>query len=121
MNLLSTLRVALRALLRNKMRSFLTTLGIMIGVGAVIAMVAIGEGAKARVEQAFASMGTSLLIVMPGSSNSGGARGGMGSQPTITWDDLKAMQREVPSVQYAAAVLRTNAQILAEDQNWATT
>ena len=66
MNPIETLRVALRALLRNKMRSFLTMLGIIIGVGAVIAMVAIGEGAKARVEESFASMGSNLLIVMPG-------------------------------------------------------
>ena len=71
MNLFQTLRVALRALLRNKMRSFLTTLGIIIGVGAVIAMVAIGEGAKAQVEEAFASMGTNLLIVLPGSTTVG--------------------------------------------------
>ncbi|MFL5319084.1 MAG: ABC transporter permease [Myxococcaceae bacterium] len=120
MTITQTLRIAVRALLRNKLRSFLTTLGIVIGVGAVIAMVAIGEGAKARVEQAFASMGTSLLIVMPGSSNSGGARGGSGSMPSLTWDDLKALQREVPSVKYAAAVLRSNAQVVAEDQNWAT-
>ncbi len=74
MNPLLTLRIALRALLRNKMRSFLTTLGIIIGVSAVIAMVAIGEGAKAQVEKQFAAMGTSLLIVMPGASSSGGAR-----------------------------------------------
>src|SRR6476620_8021639 len=116
MTITQTLRVATRALLRNKLRSFLTTLGIVIGVGAVIALVAIGEGAKSRVEQAFASMGTSLLIVMPGSSTSGGARGGFGSQPTLTWEDLRAIQREVPSVKYAAAILRSNAQVTADDQ-----
>jgi putative ABC transport system permease protein len=121
MNPLLTLRIALRALLRNKLRSFLTTLGIIIGVSAVIAMVAIGEGAKAQVESAFAAMGTSLLIVMPGSTSSGGARGGFGSQPTLTWDDLKAIQTEVPSVRSAAPVLRSNAQLLSEDQNWSTT
>src|SRR5438309_6114214 len=104
MNPLATLRVALRALLRNKMRSFLTMLGIIIGVSAVIAMVAIGEGAKAKVEEAFASMGSNLLIVMPGTSTSGGAMGGFGSQPTLTWDDLKAIQTEVPAVRLAAAV-----------------
>ena len=73
MNPLQTLRVAIRALLRNKLRSFLTTLGIIIGVAAVIAMVAIGEGAKSRVEQAFASMGTNMLILSPGSSTAGGS------------------------------------------------
>jgi putative ABC transport system permease protein len=120
MNPLQTIRVAIRALLRNKMRSFLTTLGIIIGVAAVIAMVAIGEGAKAKVEQSFASMGSNLLIVLPGSTAAGGARGGFGSMPTLTWDDLKAIRTEVPSVKYAAAQLRANAQIQAEDQNWST-
>ena len=101
-------RVALRALLRNKMRSFLTTLGIIIGVGAVIAMVAIGEGAKAQVEQAFAAMGTNLLIVMPGSDARRAARAAASARmPTLTWDDLRAIQREVPAVRYAAPQLRT--------------
>ena len=68
------IRVAMRALLRNKMRSFLTALGVIIGVAAVIAMVAIGEGARARVEQAFSSMGTNVLIVSSGAKTSGGAR-----------------------------------------------
>jgi putative ABC transport system permease protein len=117
---LETFRVALRALLRNKMRSFLTVLGIIIGVGAVIAMVAIGEGAKAQVEASFASMGSNLLIVMSGSTQSGGARGGFGSMPTLTWDDLAAIRREAPSVKYAAAQLRSNAQLMSEDQNWST-
>ena len=71
------------------MRSFLTTLGVVIGVGAVIAMVAIGEGAKERVRQSFAALGTNMLIIQSGSSSSGGARGGFGSQPTLTWDDLR--------------------------------
>ena len=120
MNPFETLRVALRALLRNKMRSFLTVLGIIIGVGAVIAMVAIGEGAKARVEESFASMGSNLLIVMPGSTNASGARGGFGSMPTLTWDDLRAIRSEVSSVRYAAAQLRSQAQLMSEDQNWST-
>jgi putative ABC transport system permease protein len=120
MSVFQTLRVAVRALLRNKLRSFLTTLGIIIGVGAVIAMVAIGEGAKAKVEEAFAAMGSNLLIVMPGSTNAGGARGGSGSMPTITWDDLRAIQTEVPTVRYAAPILRSTAQVMSEDQNWTT-
>ena len=121
MNPLVTFRLALRALLRNKMRSFLTMLGIIIGVSAVIAMVAIGEGAKAQVEKSFAAMGTSLLIVMSGSSSAGGARGGFGSQPTLTWDDLKAIHSEVTSVKSAAPVLRSSASLVSEDQNWTTT
>jgi len=119
-NPIQTLRVALRALTRNKMRSFLTTLGVVIGVSAVIAMVAIGDGAKARVEAAFAAMGSNMLIIVPGSSSAGGAMGGFGSMPTLTWDDLKAIQTEIGTVRAAAAQLRTNAQVMSEDQNWGT-
>jgi len=119
-NVLETLRVAARALLRNKLRSFLTTLGIVIGVSAVIAMVAIGEGAKKRVEDAFASMGSDLLIILPGTTTRGGAFGGFGSMPTLTWDDLRAIRAEVQSVRYAAATLRATAQVLSDDQNWTT-
>jgi putative ABC transport system permease protein len=115
-----TIRVAVRALLRNKMRSFLTTLGIIIGVAAVIAMVAIGEGAKKKVEESFAAMGSNLLVVMSGSTSSGGVQGGFGSMPTLTWDDLKAIQNECPSVARAAPQLRQNASIQSEDQNWTT-
>jgi len=120
MTSLETLRVAVYALLRNKLRSFLTTLGVIIGVSAVIAMVAIGEGAKVQVEQSFASMGANLLIVQSGTTSTGGARGGFGSLPTLTWEDLKAIQTEIPSVRYAAPVLRATAQVLTEDQNWTT-
>ncbi|MFN7975214.1 MAG: ABC transporter permease [Acidobacteriota bacterium] len=120
MKLLETIRVALRALLHNKLRSFLTALGIIIGVAAVIAMVAIGEGAKARVQESFASMGSNLLILMSGSSSMQGMRGGFGSQPTLTWDDLKSIQTELPSVRYAAPSLRTMASLKSEDQNWTT-
>ncbi len=120
MNPFSTLRIAVRALWRNKMRSLLTTLGIIIGVGAVIAMVAIGEGAKAQVEAAFSSMGSNLLILMSGSTSGGGARGGFGSQPTLTWDDLKAIRSEASSVRLAAPVLRTGGQVASDEQNWGT-
>jgi putative ABC transport system permease protein len=112
--------VALRALMRNKTRSFLTMLGVIIGVAAVIAMVAIGEGAKARVDETFAAMGSNLLIIMPGTSNSGGARGGFGSLPTLTWDDMKSIQNEVASVRYVAPVLRSSSQVMSEDANWTT-
>jgi putative ABC transport system permease protein len=120
MTLLETMRLAIRALSRNTMRSFLTALGIIIGVGAVIASVAIGEGAKARVEAAFASMGTNLLIVMPGSSNARGVFGGFGSLPTLTWDDLRAIQTEVPGVREVAPSLRSTAQVVSDEQNWTT-
>jgi putative ABC transport system permease protein len=117
---LETLRVAWRALGRNKLRSFLTALGIVIGVGAVIAMVAIGDGAKARVEQSFAAMGSNMLIVLPGTTTSGGVQGGFGSMPTLTWDDLRAIQTEIPSVRYAAPGLRATTSVVAEEQNWTT-
>jgi len=120
MTLLQVLRVALRALGRNKMRSFLTTLGIVIGVSAVIAMVAIGDGAKARVQQAFETMGSNMLVVLPGSTTSGGAMGGFGSLPTLTWEDLSAIQTQLSAVRYAAPYLRTSSSVVSEDTNWST-
>jgi putative ABC transport system permease protein len=120
MNPIHTFRVAFRAILRNKLRAFLTTLGIVIGVGAVIAMMAIGAGAKEQVEQAFAAMGTNILIVLPGSSSAGGVRGGFGSMPTLTWDDLAAIRTEVATVKAAAPSLRSSLPVVSEDQNWTT-
>ena len=120
MNAFITLRIALRAILRNKMRSFLTTLGIIIGVGAVIAMMAFGAGAKAQVEQAFAAMGTNLLIILPGSTTAGGSFGGFGTMPTLTWDDLAAIRAEVPTVRAAAPSMRSNQSIVSDELNWTT-
>ena len=120
MNPLQILVIALRALTRNKLRSFLTTLGVIIGVGAVIAMTAIGTGAQSQVEKSFESMGSNMLMVRSGSSRMGGMRGGAGSQPSITWSDLEAIKEEVPSVLYAAPVLSSTAQVMAEGQNWNT-
>jgi putative ABC transport system permease protein len=119
-NLLQTFPVAMRALARNKTRSFLTMLGVVIGVASVISMVAIGEGAKSGVEKIFAAMGTNLLIVLSGSTNSGGVMGGFGSMPTLTWDDLRAIRTEVPSVRAAAPQLNTRASIVGEELNWST-
>jgi putative ABC transport system permease protein len=119
-NPFNTLRVALRAILRNKLRAFLTTLGIVIGVGAVIAMMAIGAGAKAQVEQAFAAMGTNILIILPGSTSSSGVKGGYGSMPTLTWDDLAAIRSEIAAVKRAAPSLRSSMPVVSEDQNWTT-
>jgi putative ABC transport system permease protein len=87
--LLASLRIALRALLVNKMRSALTMLGIIIGVGAVIAMIAVGSGAQKRIAEQIASMGSNLIMVMSGSSTSGGMRFGAGTVPTLTVDDAK--------------------------------
>ena len=120
MSLFRLLGLAITALSRAKTRSFLTVLGVIIGVGAVIAMVAIGEGAKARVASTFSAMGTSTLVISPGSSNQGGVRGGQGSRQTITWDDLDAI-RELPEVAHAAPQLRKSTQVIAEGGNWQTT
>jgi putative ABC transport system permease protein len=116
----STLILAMRALLRSKTRSLLTALGVIIGVAAVISTVAMGEGARARVEEAFSSLGTNLLIVLPGSTSTGGVQGGFGSASTLTWNDLKAIQSEVSSVRYAAPLLRGTTQVLSDEQNWST-
>ncbi len=121
MNPLLTFRIAAIAILRNKVRSFLTALGIIIGVAAVIAMMAIGEGAKKVIDDQFAAMGTNLLIILPGSSTSGGARGGFGSMPSLTWDDLKAIQTQLTSsVAYAAPSLSSSGTVVTEDLNWTT-
>jgi putative ABC transport system permease protein len=119
MNLLRTIAIALTALSRTKTRSLLTVLGVIIGVGAVIAMVAIGEGAKVRVAEQFEAMGQSTLIVTSGSTQSGGVRGGAGSRPTLTWADLAAIAA-LPEVAAAAPQLRTNAQAVSEASNWQT-
>ena len=120
MNPLETLRIALRALMRNKTRSALTALGIIIGVAAVIAVMAIGEGARHQIEAQFAAMGTNLLILQPGSSTASGVRGGSGSSASLTWDDLKAIQTQIPSVSGAAPSLRSNATLVSDEQNWTT-
>jgi putative ABC transport system permease protein len=120
MNVGQTIPLAARALLRNKVRSFLTMLGVIIGVGSVISMVAVGEGAKARVEGVFASMGTNLLIVLSGSTASGGVSGGYGSMPTLTWDDLSSIRREAPAVRFAAPALGAKVTIIGDDANWTT-
>jgi putative ABC transport system permease protein len=119
-NIWHTLLIAFQALLRNKLRSFLTMLGIIIGVFAVIAMVAVGDGATAKVQSLFASMGTNMLIILPGASLRGGVMGDFGTQPTLTWDDLKAIRDEVPTVRYAAAILHQATQVESQDHNWNT-
>jgi putative ABC transport system permease protein len=104
----------------NKMRSALTMLGIIIGVGAVIAMIAVGSGAKASIAERIASMGSNMLIVMSGSSTSGGMRFGSGTVPTLTVDDAKAILSEIPSVKYVAPTLPGVAQVVYGNQNWST-
>lgn len=118
--LLASLRIALRALMVNKLRSALTMLGIIIGVGAVIAMIAVGSGAKNRIAEQIASMGSNMLIVLSGSSTSGGLRFGSGTVPTLTADDAKAIANEIPAVKYVAPNLGGVAQVVFGNQNWST-
>ena len=120
MQALMTLRIALRALARNKLRAFLTMLGIIIGVGAVIAMVAIGEGAKSTIRAQIAALGTNVLIVLPGSNVQGGVRAGFGNVNTLLDADAKAMARELPSVAFVSPVLRRQEQVVAANLNWGT-
>jgi putative ABC transport system permease protein len=120
MNFPMTMRIAFKALGRNKMRSGLTMLGIIIGVGAVIAMIAIGSGAKARIQEQIASMGSNLIIVLSGSATSGGFRMGAGSVPTLTAEDAKAIATELSAVKYAAPVLQGVTQVVVGNQNWST-
>jgi putative ABC transport system permease protein len=109
-----TLRLAARALHRNKLRSFLTALGIIIGVGAVIFMQSIGEGAKARVRDQIESAGTNIVMLFSGSSQGPGGRGGAGSQPSITWEDLRAIQTELQSVAAVAPQMNSSQPVISE-------
>jgi putative ABC transport system permease protein len=117
---LQSVRIALRSLRVNKLRSALTMLGIIIGVGAVIAMVAVGAGASARVAEQIQSLGSNLIIVLSGSVNTAGVRVGQGSQLTITEDDSSAIAREIPAVQVSAPTVRGNAQVVFGNLNWYT-
>ncbi len=115
-----TARIALRALRVNKMRSALTMLGIIIGVGAVIAMLAVGTGASRQIAEQISSMGSNLLIVQSGSQTSGGARMGFGSQPTLTLEDSEAILKECPAVLEVAPVVSGVAQLIYGNLNWST-
>jgi putative ABC transport system permease protein len=120
MRFVATTVISLRALRRNKMRSFLTALGIIIGVGAVITMVSIGNGAKAQVEAQIASLGRNVITVFPGSSTAGGARGGLGSSNTLTVDDALAIKREILGAVAVSPELRQGSQVLSNGLNWRT-
>jgi putative ABC transport system permease protein len=120
MNLLQTLKIALRALRTNKMRSFLTMLGIIIGIAAVIAMMAVGSGARQVISQQIASIGSNIILVLPGSTTSGGLRTGSGGAQTLTSDDVKAIMTECPSVEFAAPTIRTSGLAVYGNMNWST-
>jgi putative ABC transport system permease protein len=120
MDFMNTLRLALRALARNKMRSALTMLGIIIGVGAVIAVVSIGQGAQYLVQQGIQSMGTNVVFIAAGSNRPGGLRMGYGGIKTLTIDDMNAILREIPLIKQAAPVVNSRQQVVYGNQNWNT-
>ena len=116
----SIIRIAFRALKRNKMRTVLTMLGIIIGVGAVIAMVAIGRGAKAQVEARIAALGQNVLMIFSGSVNRNGVGSGFGGAGTLTVEDSVAIQAEVPGIAGVSPEVRTGGQLMAGNNNWST-
>jgi putative ABC transport system permease protein len=120
MKLWASVRMALGALRAHKLRTALAMLGIIIGVGAVIAMVSVGAGAQRRIENQIRSLGSNSIIVMPGASTSGGIRWGLGSQQTLTEEDARAIAAEVPSAEVAAPSVRGAAQTVVGNTNWST-
>ena len=120
MTFIDSLTAALVAIRVNALRSVLTALGIIIGVAAVIIMISVGAGAQKRVDDLIQSLGSNLVIVMPGTTTSSGARGARGSRPTVTEDDAIAIQNEIPTVQVAAPSVRGSGQIIFGNQNWSS-
>ena len=120
MSILATLRVALRALGRNRVRSGLTMLGVIIGVAAVIAMVSLGAGAQRQVQREIESMGANILQVWPGSMRTGGFHHGAGSYQTLTAEDADAIQREVPAVKAATPTVGAGVMVVYGNSNWTT-
>jgi len=116
----ATFKIAFRALRRNKLRSVLTALGIIIGVGAVIAMVGIGNGAKAQVEAQIASLGENVILIFSGSTTSSGIRTGWGGAGTLKIEDADAIRREVPGIVNVSEEVVSNSQIASGNQNWFT-
>ena len=119
-NIVSTVKISFRALRVNKMRSALTMLGIIIGVGAVIAMLAVGTGASRRISEYISKMGSNLLMIVPGTTTAGGVRMGSGTQPTLTLADAEAILKESRAVSDVAPVLSGVAQVVYGHQNWST-
>src|SRR6478736_2248699 len=119
MSLFMTLRIALKALNRNKMRTILTMLGMIIGVGAVITMVALGRGAQATIEEQVKSAGTNTININAGNFSQGGVRQGQGMASSLTAEDATAL-RQVPGIQYVSAGVNSRSQVIAGNQNWST-
>ena len=120
MSLFMILRVAVKALNRNKMRTVLTMLGMIIGVAAVITMVALGGGAQFAIEEQIRSGGTNLIMIRAGNFQRGGVHGGVGTATTLKVKDVEAIRAQVPGVQYISASVNTRDQVIAGNQNWST-
>ena len=120
MSLFTIFRVALKALTRNKMRTGLTMLGMIIGVAAVITVVALGNGTQKQIEEQISSAGTNMITVRAGNFSRGGVHGGMGTSTALTEKDIDAIRKQVPSAQYIAAGVNTREQVVASNQNWST-
>src|SRR5437879_12858771 len=118
MNFVAILRVAVRALNRNKLRSALTMLGIIIGVGAVIALVSIGQGAQAMIQDQINAMGTNMMFIMPGNVFFGGASSGAGAASTLTEEDVQDMVREIPTIAAASPIVRASGQLVFGNETW---
>src|ERR1051326_1935696 len=116
MSVIMTLRIAFKALGRNKLRTALTMLGMIIGVAAVIAMVAMGTGAQAQIEDQIKSAGTNMITIFPGSINTGGVRGGMGTSSRLTPEDAQAV-RQLPGIEFVSEAVKTRPQVLSGHQN----
>src|SRR6185436_5334199 len=117
MNPLATFRTSVRALMRNTLRTLLTMLGIIIGVGAVIAMVSIGNGAKSQIEAQIASLGQNVIQVYSGNMMRGGARGGFGMSSTLTREDYEALRKDVPALNGSSPEVSSAAQVTYGSQN----
>src|SRR5690348_6825347 len=120
MDLINILRLAMRALARNKMRSILTMLGIIIGVGAVICSVAVGEGASSQIQQQISNLGDNMIWIEAGGRSVNGVRTGTGGTKTLVLGDLKAIQQQVPIVYNVSANVDTPVQVVYGNQNWYT-
>ncbi|MBU3916226.1 ABC transporter permease, partial [bacterium] len=114
------IKVALQSIMKNKMRSVLTMLGIIIGVGSVIALVSIGQGSQADIERQVASLGTNLIIIRPGSSRAMGVSAGGGTLDSLSMDDVKHLETKAKHLRYVSPVISVNAQVIAGGKNWNT-
>ena len=121
MSFLESIRIAWRTLGANRARSGLTVLGIVVGVAAVVCMVAVGAGARSRVSEKIRGLGTNILYILPGAAQSGGARLAAGTRPTLTDEDATAILREVAGIEIASPMISREAQVIAGNRNWSTT